>query len=471
MSTRTNRWMGPARLWWKTRAARRSGDIGALVRTVAAGADTAVGLRVGRRRVLLLLDPVQVGRLLVEQAAVTTKGPAVQLTRQMLGDGLLTSEGAPHDRARRLIAPAFAPRRLAGYTDTFAARTRARIATWQDGEERDIHDEISALTIDIVGRTLLGVDLEDRSPTIRGSVESALDRFGRVGGGVLLGGVAAVRPFRRRPRPAPPGGIAGPAGTVPPDATVPTAAELAVHDVVEQVLAERRNHPCDDRGDVVSALLAAGEGRDGLSHQEIHDQVITLMMAGHETSANALTWTLFLLGKHPHVQERLSAQAAAFRTTGPIFADLPTLRYARAVLSEAMRLYPPAWLLGRTLVAPVEFAGWRAPAGTMIGVSPLLLHRDARWFPDPDRFDPERWLDDRRNAVPRYAFLPFGTGPRACIGEQFAWAEATTVLTVIASNWRVHTDPALSPDLQYRVTLRPDGAVPVRLTRRVRQPP
>jgi cytochrome P450 len=199
---------------------------------------------------------------------------------------------------------------------------------------------------------------------------------------------------------------------------------------------------------------------------EIHDHVMTLMLAGHETTANALTWALFLLGKHPDVQDRLAAEVAAFADAGPTFADLHTLSYTRAVVSEALRMYPPAWLLGRTIVAPLEFGGWHAPAGTVVLTSPMLLHRDRRWFPDPDTFDPGRWLDDRRHAVPKHAYLPFGSGPRACIGEQFAWAEAITALAVIAGNCRVQTDPNLTPEIHYRVTLRPSGAVPVRVTTR-----
>jgi cytochrome P450 len=441
-------------LWWRTREARRSGDVGALVRSVTAGADTAVGLRVRGSRVLILLDPALAAALLVEYAPVTIKGPGMRLTRQLLGDGLLTSEGAPHDWARRLIAPAFSPRRLAGYTESFASVTRAHLAGWQNGATLDAHAEMAALTLDIVGRTLLGIDLSDRASTVRGSLESALERFARSGGGILRGSGRLI--VLRPGRPAPP--------ATPTQGETSDAA--AVHEIVDEVIEQRRAHPTDDRGDVVSALLSDGEVRDGMTPAEIHDHVMTLMLAGHETTANALTWALFLLGKHPDVQDRLAAEVAAFADAGPTFADLHTLSYTRAVVSEALRMYPPAWLLGRTIVAPLEFGGWHAPAGTVVLTSPMLLHRDRRWFPDPDTFDPGRWLDDRRHAVPKHAYLPFGSGPRACIGEQFAWAEAITALAVIAGNCRVQTDSNLTPEIHYRVTLRPSGAVPVRVTTR-----
>ena len=460
IAPRPDHWLGARRLWWPTRNARRTGDIAALVQTFTAGADTAVGVRVRGRHILLLLDPALIGELLVDHASVSTKGPGTKLTRQLLGDGLLTSEGASHDRARRLIAPAFSPRRLAGYTESFAATTRAHLSTWHDGQRVDAHAEMAALTLDIVGRTLLGIDLSDRSSTIRESLESALARFGKVGSGVFLGrGSAGLgRTVLRRRR--------GPGSQVPSAAPTPDPAESALHAIVEQVITERRATTSDDRGDVVSALLSDGDVRDGMSSAEIHDHVLTLMMAGHETTANALTWTVFLLGKHPDVQDRLHAEVRDFAYAGPTFTDLPELSYTRAVVAEAMRLYPPAWFLGRTILEPLEFAGWHPPAGALVGVSPMLLHRDPRWFPDPDRFDPDRFLGERRKSLPKNAYLPFGTGPRACIGEQFAWAEAIAVVAVLASNWRIHTDPDLTPEIQHRVTLRPAGAVPVRAHRR-----
>ena len=457
---RPDRWMRPPRLWWRTRAARRSGDVGALIRSVTTGSDTAVGLRVRGNRVLILLDPALAGALLVEHAPVTIKGPGLRLARHLLGDGLLTSEGTPHDRARRLIAPAFSPRRLAGYTESFAAATRTHIAGWDDGATLDAHSEMAALTLDIVGRTLLGIDLADRASTVRGSLESALERFAKSGGGILRG-TGQRGTFRLGLR----GAVPAAQATRVPDQS-PDPAEAAVHEVVDEVINRRRADPSDDRGDVVSALLSYGEIRDGMSASEIHDHVMTLLLAGHETTANALTFTLFLLGKHPRVQDRLHHEVSAFATEGPTFTDLPKLSYTRAVISEALRLYPPAWLLGRTIVTPLEFGGWHAPPGTVVLASPMLLHRDPRWFAEPDTFDPTRWLDDRRHDVPKYAYLPFGTGPRACIGEQFAWAEAITALAVIAANWRVHTDPDLTPGIQYRVTLRPSGAVPIRVTAR-----
>jgi cytochrome P450 len=431
-----------------SRKVRRSQDMGALLRSVIRGNPNAVGVRVRGRHMLLLVDPALVGELLIEHAGQTVKSPGLERTRHLLGDGLLTSEGTDHRRARRLVAPAFSPRRLTGYVDQFAERTAAHVATWTDGAQVDMHREMAALTLDMVGHTLLGIDLSGRAPGIRSGLEATLSHF------------AATRPG--------PGGRRIRRGTTPQDLTpqavgVDTSALDAVHALVDDIIEQRRATVSDDRGDVVSALLAASKEPDGLTDAEVHDHVITLLMAGHETTANALSWTLHLLGNHPDAQAKLHAELAMLGDRLPTSEDLPGLTYTRAVVSEAMRIYPPAWMIGRTLSTDQEFGGWHVPAGSVVAVSPLLMHHDARWFPEPDTFDPDRWLDARREGVPRHAYLPFGTGPRSCIGEQFAWAEAVTALAVIARRWSAQTDPDHTVRAQYRIVLRPANGIPMTL--------
>jgi cytochrome P450 len=438
------RWMGPARVLLRTRRARRDHDAGAALRAVARGGREAVGLRLRGRRVLVLLDPGLAGELLAGHAEDTVKGPGQQRVRGMLGDGLLTSEGANHDRARRLVAPAFSPRRLDGYTGIFARCTRDRMAAWSDGERRDMHAEMGALTLQIAGQALLGIDLSAQAPQVRTSLEAALAEFGGQFG--FEGGFAGFG--------AGAGAGAGDAGG---------AARAAVHRLVDSIIESRRETASEDRGDVVSALLAESALPSGLTAREVHDHVLTLLLAGHETTASALAWTLYLLGRHPGAQERLQAEVSALDGQPPTPGTLPALSYTRAVITEAIRLYPPAWIIGRTLTADLDLAGWHLPAGSVAAVSPLLLHHDPRWYPDPEAFDPGRWLDDRRHAVPRHAYLPFGTGPRACIGERFAWAEATTVLAVLAQSWTFRTDPGFEATPSYRVTLRPAGELPMTL--------
>jgi cytochrome P450 len=426
------RWIGPARLLLRTRRARWDRDPGAALRAVARGGQGAVGLRIHRRRVLLLLDPELARELLAGHAADTIKGPGLQRTREVLGDGLLNSEGAAHDRARRLVAPAFSPRRLAGYTAAFTRCTQDCMSGWADGERRDMNAEMGALTLRIAGQTLLGTDLSAHAPQVRADLEVTLSEFAGL-------------------RRGPGGGLDREAG----------AARTALHRLVDDILEQRQQTMSEDRGDVVSALLASSAAPDGLTAGEIHDHVMTLLLAGHETTASALTWTLYLLARHQSVQDRLRAEVGALDGRPLAAGDLPSLTYTRAVISEAIRCYPPAWIIGRSLTTDLELAGWRLPAGSIVGVSPLLLHQDPRWFPEPEVFDPDRWLDDRRLAVPPHAYLPFGTGPRACIGEQFAWAEAITILAVLAKSWTFRIDPGFEATPSYRLTLRPAGEMPI----------
>jgi cytochrome P450 len=449
---RPGHWAGGLPLLVRTRRARRAGDAGAVLRAVARGAGTAAGVQVRGQRFLLLLDPSLAGLLLTDHAAGTRKSPALRQTRGLLGDGLLTSEGDAHRRARRLVAPAFSPRRLAGYTDGFGERAEARVARWNDGEILDMRQEMARLTLDLVGSTLLGIDLGEDAVQVRAALETALEAFAASGGGPAVS-------LRRGPR------ARGPAGTAEsgPPARPP---RVELDEVVARILQARRDSPSDDRGDVVSALLAAAAEPDGLTPAEVHDQVITLMMAGHETTANALSWTLYLLSDHPEAERALHAELDGLGGRRPGYEALAELGYTRAVITESMRLFPPAWILPRTLTEDADFAGWHAPAGTIVAVSPLLMHHDARCFPDPERFDPARWLDERRHAVPHHAYLPFGTGPRSCIGEQFAWAEATTALAVICSRWSARSIPGQQVRPQYRVTMRPAPGLPMRVQAR-----
>jgi cytochrome P450 len=424
------------------RKMRGSTDMGELLRSVVRGTPDAVGVRFRGRHLLLVVDPALVPGLLIEHAADTSKGPGMARVRHLLGDGLLTSEGSDHRRARRLVAPAFSPRRLTGYVDQFAERTATHVAGWSDGQTVDIHREMATLTLDIVGNTLLGIDLRERAPGIRTALEATLEHF------------AATRPGFNNRRPV--------RAATPEEVGVDTTALAAVHHLVDEIIDQRRTNLSEDRGDVISALLAASQEPDGLSAAEVHDHVVTLLMAGHETTASALSWTLHLLGSHPEVQRKLHAELDGLDGL-PTAADLPNLTYTRAVVTEGMRLYPPAWMIGRATTVDLELGGWHVPAGSMIAVSPLLMQRDARWFPEPDAFDPDRWLDERRDGVPKYAYLPFGTGPRSCVGEQFAWAEAVTALAVIAARFTARTEPGHVVRPQYRITMRPGTGIPMQL--------
>jgi cytochrome P450 len=450
LTGRERRWLGPARVLLRTRRARRHGDAGAALRALARDGGDAVGLRLRGRRVLLVLHPGLADELLNGQAASTVKGPGLRRTRTLLGDGLLTSEGAAHDRARRLVAPAFAPRRLRGYVSVFARSARDGAASWTDGELRDLRADMAALTLRIAGQALLGVDLTAQAPRVRAGLDAALTEFAAASG-LGIGGPGAAAA----------GWAQGRGGEGP--ASAPAAADI--HRLVDDIIKEQRAAPPGERDNVVSALLAATAPPDGLTDREVHDQVMTLLLAGHETTASALTWTLYLLGRYPWAQQRVQSEVDTLGGREVGADDVRRLAYTRAVISEAIRLYPPAWIIGRSVTADLELGGWHLPPGSVAAVSPLLLHRDARWYRDPERFDPGRWLD-RRPPVPRHAYLPFGTGPRACVGEQFAWNEAVAVLATLAQSWTFRVEPGFRPAVSYQVTLRPAGGMPVTVSAR-----
>jgi cytochrome P450 len=445
-------WMGTARVLLRTRRARDPGDV---LRAVARRGRGAVGIRVRGQPVLVLLDPELAGQLLAGHAAQSTKSPGLRAARPLLGDGLLTSEGDAHQRGRRLVAPAFSPRRLASYADGFAARAEAHVSHWRDSQVVDMRQEMAGLTLDVVATTLLGIGTGGDADQIRATLAAALEIFARDGSGLpLRGRDGRWRGAARRGR--------GDGDTRAAAAAL--RADLAA--IVTAIVESRRANPSDDRGDVVSALAAAAAGPDGLTTAEVHDHLITLLMAGHETTANALSWTFHLLSGNPEAERELHEELRSLGGRMPGYQDLPRLRYTKAVIAESLRIYPPAWILARSLTAAADFGGWHAPAGTIVAVSPLLLHHDARWFPDPERFDPARWLDERGKAVPRNAYLPFGTGPRACIGEQFAWAEATIVLAAVCSHWSARSVPGHLVRPAYQVTMRPGPVQPMRLESR-----
>jgi cytochrome P450 len=436
--------MGAMRVLLRTRRARRRHDAGAALRALARGRQDAVGLRLRGRRILLLLDPDLAGELLSGSAASTAKGPGLQRTRAVLGDGLLTSEGAAHDRARRLIAPAFSPRRLDGYVSVFTRCARDGTTLWVDGECRDLHADMAALTLRIAGQALLGVDLAAQAARVRAGLDAALAEFAAASG-LGAGGFGVGRARRD-----------GGAGNTSDRG----AAVAAIHQLVDEIIGEHLAGPKADGVDVLSALLAAAQQSGGLTRREVHDHVVTLLLAGHETTASALTWTLYLLSRHPWAQEQVQAEADTLDGGEVSAATVPALRYTRAVITEAIRLYPPAWIIGRSVTADLCLGGWHLPPGSVAAVSPLLLHRDPRWYPDPDRFDPGRWLGGHA-PLPRNAYLPIGTGPRSCIGEQFAWIEAVTVLAVLARSWTFRVAAEFRPALGYQVTLRPSAGMPI----------
>ena len=403
--------------------------------------------RLGREHAYLVGTPELVRELFGTLGRVTAKGRGLEQSRRLLGRGLLTSEGELHRRQRRLIQPAFHGSRIAAYAEVMVAEAAAlpAAAGWVDGAVRDVAADMADLTFRIVGRTLFATELAADSPAVAAALAEFLDRFGRVmvPGGPLLNRLPL--PSTRRLN----------------------AAGAELDRVVYRLIAEHR--AAGDRGDVLSMLLAArDEDGEPMPDRQLRDEVLTLLLAGHETTANALSWTWLLLDRHPAAAAGLHAEIDALAGP-PGVADLAALPWTHAVVAESMRLYPPAWVIGRRMLAEATLAGWTVPAGSIVAASPWVTHRDARWWKDPLRFRPERWLAGGRfdPAAPvRGAYFPFGLGKRVCVGESFAWTEAVLVLATLARDWAPELVPGHPVDVRPAVTLRPLHGLRMRLHRR-----
>ncbi|HEY7569698.1 MAG TPA: cytochrome P450 [Gemmatimonadaceae bacterium] len=402
-----------------------------------------VRIPMGGRSIFVLSHPDHARDVLVTHQRSFKKGRALEHARLLLGDGLLTSEGEHHLRQRRLMQPAFHRQRIAAYGDTMVRYADRRSGRWQDGATLHTHAEMMALTLAVVGKTLFDADVEAEARDIGKALTDSFEALGALfylpfGAWIEKLPLPVVLRFK--------------------------AGKKRLQQTVQRIIAERRASGADT-GDLLSMLLAArdaeGDGT-GMSDQQIQDEALTLVLAGHETTANALSWTWYLLAQHPGVEARFHAEVDALGDE-PLGAEsLARLPYTRMVLSEAMRLYPPAWGIGRRALGDVELGGFRMPAGSIIVLSPYLTQRDSRWFDDPQRFDPDRWLPERVAARPKFSYFPFGAGPRICIGEQFAWMEGVLLLAAIARRWRLRLLSQEPVQPQALITLRPKGGIPMR---------
>jgi cytochrome P450 len=395
---------------------------------------------------VLLVHPDHVKEILVTQQRTFIKSMVLQRSRRVLGDGLLTSEGELHLRQRRLVQPAFHRARIAAYAEVMVEHALRMDAGWRDGQTLDIHAEMMRLTLGIVAKTLFDADVAADSAAIAESLNVLLTMFNRV-----------IMPF------------SGLLDRLPlPRTRAMRRSKAYLDTIIYGFIAERRRTG-EDRGDLLSMLLLSQdhEGDNaGMTDTLVHDEALTLFLAGHETTAAALTWTWYLLAQHPEVAERWRAELdAVLGGRPPTFDDLPGLTYTRMLLSESMRLYPPAWAIGRESLAPFSVGGYELPAGSTVLVSPYITQRDGRWYPDPARFDPERWTPELAEARPKYAYFPFGGGTRICIGEQFAWMEGMLLLATLGQQWRFQLAPGHPVEPQPLITLRPRHGVQMRLER------
>jgi cytochrome P450 len=397
----------------------------------------------GDHSFFFVTDGPLIRRILVDDHAVFVKGRALRAARRLLGDGLLTSEGPEHLTRRRRIQPLFGATPIEGYAPAMAAAAQTVSGRWADGARVDVNEAMMGLALDVVGRTIFDADVESEAPEIRAVLEAGMRVFHRF----LLPGADLLW---RLPLPA----------TRRFD-----AAKRDVDRAIGEMLAARPTRP---RGGLLDHLLALRD-EDGarlLSDEQVRDEAITFVMAGHETTAQALTWAFHLLAANPAARAALEAEVdgvLAGRVPGAEDAD--RLPYTTAVFRESLRLYPPVWALARIATRPYALGPYRVPEGGTIVTSQWVVHRAPEHFADPLAFRPERWLDGLPPAPGTY--FPFAAGPRLCIGERFAILEGVLVLAVLAGRWRVEPRTP-SPAIDARFTLRPRGGLPA--TVRLRRP-
>lgn len=378
--------------------------------------------------------------------------PSLALLRPVIGNGLLTSDGEFWRRQRRLAAPAFHRKRIASFAGTMTAAADTMLENWQalvkDGRPLDINEAMMHLTLEIVGKTLFSIDLTREADTVGEAFSVVNEEVARLTG-IPFADIGLKLPFLPSTR------------TINKNTAVLT-------EVVNGIIQERRQSGLETE-DLLGMLMSARdeETGEGMSDQQLHDEVMTIMLAGHETTAVSLAWTFYLLSEHPAVREALEAEVdQVLNGRLPTIEDVPNLTYTTMVLEESMRLYPPAYAIARWGNKPDEVGGYATPANAVITMSPYVTHRHPDFWDDPERFDPQRFTPERKAERPRYAYLPFGGGPRQCIGNNFAMTEAILLLASIVQRYRLTLLPGTQVELEPLITLRPKGHLLMTLAKR-----
>jgi cytochrome P450 len=399
--------------------------------------------RMGPFLVFLVNDADAIRHVLARNHDNYVKSRSYEGFRLVLGHGLLTSEHEFWRRQRKLMQPAFHHQHLAGFVTTMVDSTQAMLARWNQGarggDEFDAHAEMMRLTLRVVGLTLFSVDLDREAVAVAHAVSDGLHFVDDYASSPVRLPLWLPLPGNLRLR----------------------RALRTLDQLVYRVIAEHRRQP---KPDLLGMLLdARDENGEGMTDAQVRDEVATVIVAGHETTANALTWALALLGDHPRMLERLASEVdEVLDHAPPTLERLGQLVYTEQVVQEAMRLYPPAWMIEREALADDELCGYRVPARSIIAISPYTLHRYSRYWDRPTEFDPDRFARDRLAAIPRYAYLPFGAGPRICIGNAFALMEAKIILAMIVQRYRLLRSSSRPLELDPRVTLRPLGGLRMR---------
>jgi cytochrome P450 len=423
----------------------------AMFEAVASRYPDVAEIHIAGRKLWLISDAALARGVLVDHGRSVSKGEGLRVVQWVLGNGILTNEDpVSHRRNRRLIQRAFSASRMRAYCEVMVAAAQRAESRWAVDGTVEIVEEMGRITLDVVGRTLLGDETDHDAPAVIEALSVVVKHFG-------LGFVP---------------GAAKLMDTRLPAAVRIRAAIASMHATVSRIVSEHRTDP-GASDDMVASLLAASEDGESLSEEQVRDETLTLMLAGFETTANALSWTWWLLDSEPDAAAQLRREIdQVLGDASATYEDLPRLAYATAVIAETMRLRPPAWMIEREVREPITVGAYVAPVGTTMLTSPWILHHDARsWGEDVATFRPNRWInadgtfDPNAPGQPRGAYMPFGAGSRICIGESFAWAEAVLVLVTLARRWAPTTEPDQRIGMWAAVTLRPHPGIKMRLRR------
>jgi cytochrome P450 len=420
-------------LTYLTRAARKYGD--------------AMRIEISRRQDFLLNHPDYIRAILLDQEGM--RRSVHRPVQRLLGQGLLTSRGSTHRKQRTLLQPIFQKHRIAALGDVMVQQTARWSDKWRGGQTVDMQEEMHHLSMAITGKTLFDVDVESEAAEVGEALLTVMSatRFNNL--------LLVSKNLEKLPLPA--------------NQRFRRAAKR-LDEFIYEMIAQRHAHR-SEQPDLLSVLVRLSETKPRMMNdKKIRDQILTFFVAGHETVATALTWTWYLLARNPDVTRKLYAEIdKLLRGRLPCVADVERLPYTKMVLAESMRLYPPVWIIGRHAIRDTQINGIMIPKGSYVHVSQFLMHRDARYFPDPERFDPERWQPEAVAARPRFSYFPFGGGGLQCIGEGFAWTQGVLVIAALTRRWKMQLAPGVRIKLEPQLTLRSRYGMPMKLRQRAAQ--
>lgn len=394
--------------------------------------------------ILFLNSPEYIREILIVQHANFVKERTQRRSKLLLGEGMITVDGAAHRKERQVAQPAFHRQQVPAYAETIVRRA-ARVRDQLREGDRDVYQDMMKFTLGTVGETLFRTELGDEVGSLNAGVADIMNVYHAM---VLLPGVKYLihvpfTPLHKF-----------------------LVARRRLHATVDRMIAEHRRAESSENPDLLDLMLLSQE-QMGWSESDLRDQVVTVFLAGYETMAIALTWTWYLLSQNPEARETMYAEIdAVLGGRLPTYDDIPRLRYTEMVLAESMRLYPPAWAMGREAIADFDLGSYRLPKGTTVLMSQFVLQRDEHFFPDPLRFDPLRHTPEAKAARPRFTYFPFGMGPRQCIGEAFAWMEGVLVLATFAQRWKMDLVPCHPVEPEPLFTLRPKYGMKMRIKSR-----